>query len=55
MPIDQELNKILKEMWSLDEKENLNDSEKEFYNNNLDTIKNYYFTNNKYWQGKQEK
>lgn len=55
MPIDQELNKVLKEMWALDEKENLNDSEKDFYNNNLDKIKNYYFKNNRYWQDKKEK
>lgn len=55
--IDESLNKILKEMWRLDEKvstgENLDDSEKDFYNENLETIKNYYRDNNNYWQDRK--
>ena len=56
MSIDQELNKILKEMWCLDEKINegalLNETEKDFYNKNLITIKNYYTKNFQYWNSK---
>lgn len=56
MAIDQELNKILKEMWRLDEKivagESLIETEKVFYNQYLETISNYYEKNGEYWQYK---
>lgn len=56
MQIDPELNKILKEMWRIDEKmqglNELSESEKEFYNQNLAVIKEYYSKNNMYWQEK---
>ncbi len=56
MAINQELNKILKEMWRLDEKmfanEVLNEKEKEFYSEHLEDIKEYYKTNSKYWNEK---
>ena len=54
--VDESLNKILKEMWRLDEKiisgEQLIDIEKDFYNTNLAVIKNYYENNRNYWQEK---
>lgn len=57
MPVEKNLNKKLKKMWSLDEKiekkENLNKSEKKFYNRTLKTIKDYYEKNNKYWKKKR--
>ena len=56
MPINQELNLILKEVWRIDEKltakENLTDSEREFYNKYLETIKNYYINHGEYWKNK---
>ena len=57
MPVDPNLNVILKEMWRLDEKisagEALTREELAFYHNNLQTIVDYYQKNNEYWQGKK--
>jgi len=57
MPIDSALNRVLKEMWRLDEKmtagELLEKSEKEFYNNHVKDIANYYSRNDSYWNGKK--
>ena len=56
MPIDENLNKILKEMWRLDnklmKKEVLEMSEVSFYNENLPIIKNYYLENHIHWKDK---
>lgn len=56
MPVEESLNKILKEMWRIDEKsaagEALESQEQEFYNQHLQTIKNYYQDHNAYWQKK---
>ncbi len=56
MPIDEGLNKILKEMWRLDnklmKKEDLELSEKSFYNENLEIIQGYYWENNIHWKEK---
>ena len=56
MPIDENLNKILKEMWRLDnklmKKESLEISETRFYNENLKIIKDYYWENNIHWRDK---
>lgn len=55
MPIDQELNTLLKEMWRLQEEETLTEEEIDFYNTHLDIIKNYYQDNNQYWQQQEKK
>ncbi len=56
MPIDQNLNTLLKEMWRIDnklmKKEPLELSEISFYNENLEIIKNYYWENNIHWKEK---
>lgn len=56
MPIDENLNKILKEMWRLDnklmEKEPLELSEIKYYNQNLNIIQDYYWENNIHWRDK---
>ncbi len=56
MAIDIEVNKILKEMWRLDEMlvtgGSLSPAEKDFYNTNLSIIINYYNQNNQYWKDK---
>ena len=56
MPLEENLNKILKRMWLLDEKMNngemLDTEEKEFYSTNLLVIKKYYEENNLYWKNK---
>ncbi len=56
MPIDENLNKILKEMWRLDnklmKKEPLEMSEVKFYNANLEIIQSYYWENNIHWKEK---
>lgn len=56
MSLDQDLNKILKEMWRLDENliegVELNEDEKVFYANNLKVIQDYYEKNFKYWNVK---
>jgi hypothetical protein len=56
MPIDENLNRILKEMWRLDNKlmkhETLEPDEVKFYNQNLKIIKDYYWENNIYWRDK---
>lgn len=53
MAIDEVLNKILKEMWRLDEKMTsghiLDETEMDFYNKNLPTIQEYYIHNSEYW------
>jgi hypothetical protein len=53
MPIDQEKNIMLKEMWRLDEKdkrgEKLTMEEKSFWNNNLKEIQQYYLSMDNYW------
>ena len=57
MPLEENLNKILKRMWLLDEKMNngemLDTEEKDFYNSNLSVIKKYYEENNLYWKNKK--
>lgn len=57
MALNQELNKILKEMWRLDEKivsgEELNKIETEFYKKNIYKIQEYYSKNNLYWKNKK--
>ena len=57
MPIDENLNKILKEMWRIDnklmKKEELEATERSFYNSNLDIIKSYYWENNIHWKDKE--
>ena len=57
MPLEENLNKILKRMWLLDEKMNngemLDTEEKEFYSTNLLVIKKYYEENNLYWKNKK--
>lgn len=56
MPINQELNKTLKEMWRLDEKmereEVLSPSEQDFFNQHLSVIQEYYHAKHIYWQSK---
>ncbi len=56
MAQDQELNKILKQMWVLDEKSvsgmAIDVFEKEFYNRHLQDIQKYYSENNDYWKNK---
>lgn len=56
MPIDENLNLILKEMWRIDnklmKKEALGEDEIKFYNQNLSVIKDYYWENNIYWKEK---
>jgi len=56
MAINQELNVILKQMWQLEEKikanNTLSDTEKNFYNQHLIHIKNYYSDNKNYWENK---
>lgn len=56
MAVDEELNKILKEMWRIDEK-NINggfisSDETDFYKNHLPTIKKYYREQYSYWEKK---
>ena len=56
MPIDQNLNLLLKEVWRIDnkvmKKEELTDQEKSFYNEHLSIIKDYYVENYIYWKDK---
>jgi hypothetical protein len=56
MALNEELNKILKEMWRIDEKfMNGGDvavEEAEFYKNHLAIIKNYYQEQSLYWKEK---
>ena len=58
MPIDENLNKILKEMWRLDnslmKKELLTDKEVSFYNEHLEIIKHYYVENYIHWKDKEK-
>lgn len=56
MPIDPVTNKILKQMWEIDELlrgYELNPSQVEFYNTNLNLIKEYYRRNAEYWLEKE--
>lgn len=56
MPLNEELNKILKEVWRIDEKntkgELLSPEEVRFYADHLPTIKNYYHEQYLYWEKK---
>ena len=56
MPIDQNLNILLKEVWRIDnkimKKEELTEKEKSFYNEHLPIIKDYYVENYIYWKEK---
>ncbi len=56
MAIDENLNLILKEVWRIDnkimKKEELEVSERAFYNENLPIIKDYYVENYIYWKDK---
>lgn len=57
MPINQEVNVILKRMWSIDEQINagdiLNEEDINFFNSNIKLIQDYYVTNSKYWGTKE--
>lgn len=57
MPIDENLNVLLKEVWRIDnkimKKEELTDKEKSFYNEHLPIIKDYYVENYIYWKEKE--
>jgi len=57
MPVNPELNKILKEVWRIDEKfmsgEILDPAEKEFLNEHIPTIQKYYRENGEYWNSKK--
>lgn len=57
MPINQEKNLKLKEVWRIDEKflagEKLDADEVEFFNQNLQLIKNYYRDYAEYWSTKK--
>ena len=57
MPVEETLNRILKEMWRIDEKavlgSELTEEEREFYNQNLSVIAEYYDSNAAYWASKQ--
>ena len=57
MPIDQQLNVILKEMWRIDEKDSrgeaLSPEERSFYNEHLGAIARYYRENDSYWNEKK--
>ena len=59
MPIDENLNKILKEMWRLDnmlmKRETLSEEELKFYNQNLSIIKDYYYENHIHWKDKDRR
>ena len=56
MPIDENLNKLLKEVWRIDnkimKKEKLTEQETSFYNEHLPIIKDYYVENYIYWKDK---
>lgn len=56
MPINQEKNLKLKEVWRIDEKflsgEKLDADELEFFNENLQLIKDYYRDYAEYWSTK---
>jgi hypothetical protein len=58
MPVNENLNKILKEMWRIDDKsvsrDTLDDFERIFYNEHLEDIKDYYLKNSLYWNSKKE-
>ncbi len=56
MALNEELNKILKEVWRIDEKntkgEFISGEEAEFYKKHVPTIKNYYREQYLYWEKK---
>lgn len=58
MPINQEVNHILKRMWSIDERINagdiLNEEDINFFNTNIKLIQSYYVDNSKYWGTKED-
>jgi len=58
MAIDEAINKILKELWRLDEKilsgDSLSEEEKDFYNTHLHIIQAYYSLKNEYWKIKEQ-
>lgn len=58
MPINQEVNVILKRMWSIDERINAEDivSEEDinFFNSHIKLIQSYYIDNSKYWNTKED-
>ncbi len=58
MPIDESLNKILKEMWRIDnkrmKKEVMEHSEISFFNSNLEIIKDYYRENHIHWKDQEK-
>lgn len=55
--LPEDINKILKEMWRLDEYlskgEMLSTDDQVFFNTNLQVIKDYYEKQNAYWQNKE--
>jgi hypothetical protein len=57
MPINESLNKILNEVWRIDEKisdnQTLTTEERKFYNKHLETINSYYLKNSEYWKNKE--
>ena len=57
MPIDENLNHLLKEVWRIDnkimKKEELTEKETSFYNEHLPIIKDYYVENYIYWKEKE--
>jgi hypothetical protein len=56
MPIDQETNNKLKEMWRLDklimEGNLLTDEERLYYNKNMHVIQQHYSKNHEYWKNR---
>ena len=57
MAQDLVLNELLHKIWDLDEKivagEEMTPEEKNFYNQNIATIQNYYAEKNEYWQNRK--
>lgn len=57
MPINQDLNTILKQMWQIDERicsgETISEVEKNFFNDHLSVIQKYYEEKNTYWIKRQ--
>jgi len=55
--LPEDINKILKEMWRLDESlskgEILSTDDQIFFNTNLEVIKEYYQRQDAYWQDKE--
>lgn len=57
MAQDLVLNELLKKIWVVDEKivtgQPVTQEEKDFYNEHLSTIQNYYSSKSEYWNGKK--